>query len=130
MKRTINFTLQKYLWEILFYLSSQQFYEESAVIKIIRPLLRAKLIILSPLRWTFFPRQNEFKDPIRADFSVKRNSKYAVVVVLLRHGFIFALHEKGILHRTSLLRISRFLRPISELILRCSILLFYSNFSS
>lgn len=28
----------------------EQFYEESAVIKIIRPLLRAKLIILSPLR--------------------------------------------------------------------------------
>lgn len=101
MERTINFTLQKYLWEILFYLSSQQFYEESAVIKIIRPLLRAKLIILSPLRWTFFPRQNEFKDPIRADFSVKRNSKYAVAVVLLRHGFIFALHEKGILHFSS-----------------------------
>lgn len=94
--------------------------------------MRAKLIILSPR--TFFPHQNEFKDPIpRADFSVKRNSKYAVAVVLLRHGFIFALHEKGILHRFS----SSYLAcPFSranfsiKFISRCSILLFYSNFSS
>lgn len=76
-----------------------------------------KLIILSHDEHSF--HQNEFKDPIpRADFSVKRNSKYAVAVVLLRHGFIFALHVRKAcvapLLFSGYVSCIRFLRPIPE----------------
>lgn len=100
------------------YFSFQQFY----IKKKIRFVMLLKLFVLHcapswlfSLGWALFPHRNEFKDPIRrADFSAKRNSKYAVALVLFLRSTRKASSPRFLNYK---IYISRFYCP-------------YSNFSS
>lgn len=90
--------------------------------KKIRFVMLLKLFVLHcapswlfSLGWALFPHRNEFKDPIRrADFSAKRNSKYAVALVLFLRSTRKASSPRFLNYK---IYISRFYCP-------------YSNFSS